>query len=99
MARLSMANQTIERPLLDGGTDTQTESWVVVVFNNETNTYEEVMMILMVATHCDEEEAYIETWEVDHLGKSVVHCAGKEECEDVAHIIRQIGIKVEVIAE
>ena len=56
-------------------------------------------MILMIATHCDEEEAYIETWEVDHLGKSVVHNAGKEECEDVAHIIRQIGIKVEVIAE
>lgn len=91
--------ETVVNPALEGASETQTESWVVVVFNNETNTYDEVMMILMIATHCDEEEAYIETWEVDHLGKSVVHSAGKEECEDVAQIIRQIGIKVEVIAE
>jgi ATP-dependent Clp protease adaptor protein ClpS len=94
-----MATETITRPDLAGGSETQTESWIVVVYNNEQNTYDEVMMILMIATHCNEEEAFIETWEVDHLGKSVVHNAGKEECEDVAQIIRQIGIKVEVIAE
>jgi hypothetical protein len=45
------------------------------------------------------EEAEIETWEIDHLGKSNVHFADKEECEGVAQIIRQIGIQVEVKSE
>lgn len=72
---------------------------MVVVYNNDYNTYEEVMMILMIATQCSVEEATIETWEVDHLGKSNVHFADKEECESVAHIIRQIGIEVEVKSE
>lgn len=94
-----MSTRTIERPDVDQDNSNQSESWIVVVYNNEYNTYDEVMMILMIATHCNEEEAYIETWEVDQLGKSVVHVAGQEECETVASIIRQIGIEVEVISE
>jgi hypothetical protein len=38
----------------------------------------------------------METWEVHHLGKSVVHHANAEECERVASVIRTIGIVVEV---
>jgi ATP-dependent Clp protease adapter protein ClpS len=94
-----MSTRTKERPDVDQINSTQSESWIVIVYNNEHNTYDEVMMILMVATHCNEEEAYIETWEIDHLGKSVVHVAGQEECETVASVIRQIGIQVEVISE
>lgn len=70
--------------------------WIVTVYNNETNTYDEVMTVLMLATGCDAEEAFIETWEVDHLGKSVVHLADETECEGVAAIIRRIGIEVSV---
>jgi ATP-dependent Clp protease adaptor protein ClpS len=70
--------------------------WLVRVFNNETNTYEEVITILMLATGCDVEEAYIETWEIDHLGQSVVHIADKTECEEVAKVIAKIGIRTEV---
>ena len=100
MERLSrMSTETIERPDLLGNDATEQESWLVVVYNNDVNTYDEVMFILMVATHCSVEEAEIETWEVDHLGKSVVHIADKEECETVARIIRQIGIEVEVKSE
>lgn len=94
-----MSNETIERPDLDGADLSEQESWMVVVYNNDTNTYDEVMMILMIATHCTVEEAEIETWEVDHLGKSNVHFADKDECETVARIIRQIGIQVEVKSE
>lgn len=70
--------------------------WIVTVYDNEHNTYEEVMMILMVATGCSGEEAYIETWEIDHLGKSVVHHAGEKECREIAELISKIGIQVEV---
>jgi ATP-dependent Clp protease adapter protein ClpS len=75
------------------------KGWIVTVYNNDYNTYEQVITILMIATGCSEEEAYIEAWEVDHLGKSVVHYADEQECNDVAAIISKIGIRVEVSAE
>ena len=52
-----------------------------------------------VVPGCTEEEAYIETWEVDNLGKSVVHHGSHEECDRAAGIIRTIGIRVEVVEE
>lgn len=73
------------------------EGWLVVVYNNDYNTYQEVMTVLIVATHCTAEEAYIEAWEIDHLGKSVVHNACEDECLEVAGIVAQIGIRVEVV--
>ena len=94
-----MSTEIIERPDLHSADSTELESWMVIVYNNEFNTYDEVMFILMVATHCSVEEAEIETWEIDHLGKSNVHFADKSECEGVAQIIRQIGIQVEVLSE
>jgi hypothetical protein len=53
----------------------------------------------MVATSCEAEEASMETWEIHHLGKSMVHMGGEEECHDVAEIIATIGIRVEVTEE
>lgn len=73
--------------------------WMVTVFNNDVNTYDEVIFILMRATGCTAEEAYIEAWEVDHYGKCIVHRAGEEECRAAADIIASIGIEVEVSRE
>ncbi len=73
--------------------------FVVIVFDNPVNTFEEVEQILRVATGCTLREAKLETWEVHHLGKSVVHHASEEECQRVAAVIRTIGIKVEVVEE
>ncbi|MCB8932733.1 MAG: ATP-dependent Clp protease adaptor ClpS [Fimbriimonadaceae bacterium] len=87
----------IEKPEVqptDG--DTKGEGWLVTVYNNDVNTYEEVMVILMVATHCSADEAYMEAWEIDHLGASVVHQADEDECRTVAEVIATIGIRVEV---
>jgi ATP-dependent Clp protease adapter protein ClpS len=73
--------------------------FLVIVYDNDKNTWDEVVTILQKATGCNLEEAEIETWEVDNLGKSVVHHAGQEECERAAGIIRAIGIRVEVVEE
>lgn len=70
--------------------------YIVTVFDNDYNTYDEVMAILQIATGCTPEEAYIETWEIDHLGSSVVHNGSCEECKRVAAIISTIGIRVTV---
>jgi ATP-dependent Clp protease adapter protein ClpS len=89
---------TLERPeLSDLPSDQRDRDWLVIVYNNDFNTWAEVMAILMIATHCDEDEAYIETWEIDHLGKSVVHQSDEDEANAVAEIIRKIGIRVEVV--
>ncbi len=80
-------------------TDSGGNGFLVIVYDNDKNTWYEVIAILQKATGCTLEEAEIETWEVDNLGKSVVHHAGQEECERAAGIIRSIGIRVEVVED
>ena|ERR1051326_1957466 len=89
-------NPHLDEDPTDRGGD---EGWIVIVYDNDKNTWDEVVNILQQATGCTVEEAYIETWEVDNLGKSVVHHGGHEECERAAGIIRTIGIRVEVVEE
>jgi len=86
----------IPRPeILDDHTDLTAE-WIVIVFDNDVNTFEEVISILQKATGCSLEEAEMETWEVHHLGRSVVHHGDRSECERAAAVISTIGIRVEV---
>jgi ATP-dependent Clp protease adapter protein ClpS len=85
----------LDRPL-DDTREKEGAAWIVTVYDNDYNTYEEVMMILMAATGCSAQEAYIEAWEIDHLGKCVVHNSSKDDCQMAASIIAEIGIQVEV---
>lgn len=73
--------------------------WMVVMFNNPLNTFDEVIMIVMIATQCDQDEAELETWEAHLRGKAPVHFAIKEECERVSKIISSIGVVTEVLPE
>ena len=73
--------------------------FLVIVYDNDKNTWQQVVTVLQKATGCPQEEAEIETWEIDNLGKSVVHHSGQEECERAAGIIRTIGIRVEVVED
>lgn len=94
------APSVIERPEVElPGDLVGTSGYVVTVFDNDYNTYEQVMMILMAATGCTLREAEIETWEIDHLGRSVVHHASEKECKRVAEVISTIGIRVSVTEE
>src|SRR5437588_4814889 len=88
---------THRRPdLRDETTPSTLREYVVIVFDNEFNTWPEVIGILQKATGCSAEEAWMETWEVHHTGRSVVHHADQPECERVAAIIATIGIQVAV---
>ncbi len=77
---------------------TGTGEFIVIVFDNDHNTFNEVIGILMQATGCGIQEAAMETWEIHNLGKSIVHHGSSEECNRAASIIRTIGIRVEVTA-
>ena len=89
----------IELPELRDSSGSGIGDWIVVVYNNDQNTWDQVVEILRRATGCDSEEAEIETWEIDTLGKSVVHYGAERECERVALVISEIGIHVEVHRE
>jgi len=87
--------------LLPDATDTGTGRgrWMVVIYNNDTNSVDEVIDILMRATGCDAQEAIIETWEAHHYGKAPVHFAAESACREVATVISTIGVKTEVAPE
>jgi ATP-dependent Clp protease adapter protein ClpS len=94
-----MASSTIQPELIETPETAGSGEWMVVVYNNDVNTYEEVMTILMLATSCDANEAYIETWEIDHLGQCAVHRSSQDECDRVAEVIRTIGLVAETQKE
>ena len=85
--RPDLFDETAQKPL---------DEYVVIVFNNEVNTFDEVISILQKATGCSLQEAEMETWEVHHTGRSVVHHGDRNECERAAAIIATIGIRVAV---
>jgi ATP-dependent Clp protease adapter protein ClpS len=88
---------TERRPdLRDETTPSLLSDYIVIVFNNDTNTVDEVIGILQKATGCSLEEAQMETWEVHFTGRSVVHHGDRAECERAANIIATIGIRVAV---
>ncbi|MGO9568395.1 MAG: ATP-dependent Clp protease adaptor ClpS [Desulfomonilaceae bacterium] len=68
----------------------------VRIIDNDHNTYQEVMQITMVALGVQQEQAFAIAWDVDHLGSCVVAHAPKAEAEDMASLIRTIGIEVQV---
>ena len=100
MERLMVRAAGIEAPEQQANTGVGSDrDWVVLVYDNDANTFEEVIFILMLATGCSQNEAEIEAWEVHHLGKSVVHHGPEQTCRKAAEIIATIGIRVEVHKE
>ncbi len=79
--------------------DTQDGGWMVVIYNNEHTMMDEVIEVLMRATGCDMQEAYIEMWEAHTFGKASVHFSNRADCEEAALVIQSIGIQTEVTLE
>lgn len=92
-----MSRVFVEPELIESGV--KTGRWMVVLHNDDVTPFDEVITILMKATGCGAEEAYIETWEAHTYGKSNVHFAVRAECEVVAAMIGTIGVKTEVRPE
>lgn len=78
---------------------TGTGRWMVVILNDDHTPIEDVIEILMKATGCGLNEAYMETWEAHTYGKAPVHFSGRDECEVVASMIGSIGVQTQVRRE
>lgn len=69
----------------------------VIVHNNDHNTFDEVIAILVAAVPgMSVESAIGYTYEIHLTGAAVVFRGDVEEAEDCARTIRSIGIKVTV---
>jgi ATP-dependent Clp protease adaptor protein ClpS len=69
----------------------------VVVHDNDFNTFDEVIKILMKAVPgITYEQAVAYTYEIHTTGAAVPYTGPKERAEAVAAVIRTIGIKVTV---
>lgn len=90
---------TIERPLLDDDASSKEDRWQVTAFNNDVNTYLEVIVVLMLATGCTESQAYNAAWDIDHYGQAVVYTSSEQDCRRAGEIISSIGVRVEVNPE
>ncbi len=90
--------QIVLEPSIDDAI-TGGKRWMVVIYNNDTTPMEIVVDLLMTATGCDADEAYLEMWEAHHFGKAPVHFSTISECEKAAGIIASGGVKTTVEPE
>ncbi|GEM_PF-895618 len=83
-------------PQPDQESPDEQDAYEVRIIDNDFNTYQEVMDITRLALNITEEQAYAVAWEVDHRGSCVVAYGPCARAEEIAEMIRTIGIEVQV---
>ena len=73
----------------------QAGPYIVILYNCECHTFEEVEEQLQKAVGCTLEKAEAFAQEVHEKGRSIVFSGSEVECEKVANILRQIRLQVE----
>ena len=69
--------------------------WVVILYNCDCHSYEEVIFQVQRATACSLEKAVWITHEAHVTGRAVAYSGTLEECERVARVLRDIQLQVE----
>lgn len=69
---------------------------VVVLFNDEQHTFEEVIHQIMKATGCDSTKAEALTFEVHNTGQAAVFEGSMTECLRVSGILEEISLHTQI---
>lgn len=69
--------------------------WIVILYNCECHTFDDVILILQKATGCSLEKGEAIAYEVHTKGRAICFSGSQEECERVAAIIASIRLQVE----
>jgi hypothetical protein len=72
---------------------------MTVVLGSPDVPLDELSRMICFATGCTAEEAFIEAWEAENLGRSEVYFSNQENCCAVASILSTIGVQTEVRPE
>ena len=70
--------------------------WCVILYNDESHTFDEVIVQVQKATGVSLKTAFEITLEVHTLGRAVCFRGTLPNCERVAGILRQIDLHVEI---
>ena len=68
----------------------------VILFNDETHTFEEVIGQLIKALKCDTARAEALTWEVHNSGKAAVFEGPMNQCVKVSGVLEEIGLHTQI---
>ena len=72
-----------------------TGPWIVIIYNCECHTFDDVEQIVQQATGCALEKAEAIAWEIHTEGRAICFSGTQTECERVAKIIASIRLQVE----
>ena len=80
---------------LDDDVQTQ-EPAKVILFNDDVQTFDEVIGQLIKATKCTREKAEGLAWEVHNNGKAVVFGGELNKCVEVSSILEEIQLMTQI---
>jgi ATP-dependent Clp protease adaptor protein ClpS len=95
--RLALTPET--RPVVEEETEKATTvepPWITILWNCDCHTFEQVARQLMKAIACSYDEGMAIASRVHNDGKAVVRVGAKTECERVARILAEIGLRVSI---
>ncbi len=90
-----MPTQTQTQQEEDIGTGLD-QPWMVILFNDDYHTFDEVVAQVHKATGCSPGEAFQITYAAHANGQAVAYVGDKLQCEQVARVLREIDLHVEL---
>ena len=69
--------------------------WVVILYNCDCHSFDDVIMQLQKATGCSLEKAFQIALEAHTRDRAIAYTGAAEKCEHVASILRAIKLQVE----
>jgi len=91
-----MPVQTEEKTTSQSNSTSQTGGpWVVILYDDDHHTVDEVVLQVQKATGCSLEKAVYITLTAHTAGRAIAHDGTETECERVAAVLRQIRLQVE----
>lgn len=90
-----MATETQTTPQHETDVGLQ-EPWVVILFNDDYHSFDQVIAQVQKATGCSEAEAFQITYTAHTQGQAVAYVGERPACERVANILREIDLRAEL---
>lgn len=70
--------------------------WITILWNCDCHTFDQVAAQLVKAIACSYDDGMAIAWRVHNDGKAVVRVGPRLECERVAQILAEVGLRVGV---
>jgi len=92
-----VSTQTQTRPIEDTAAGLH-QPWMVVLFNDDHHAFDAVMAQVQKATGCSPGEAFQITYTAHTHGQAVTYVGEQAQCQEVAKVLREIELHVELEA-